>query len=355
MVSPMSAMVKFPHFSTIGAATLAVPIRYGLAHRIPTDEIEELVGFPIDPILSGKGRYASHLGPVLMNRVAQDFGDRCPTLDLGNLSPFSLFNGIERLVALSRSGKHALELFERYFASFHNGMSIDLERSGSFVRMSFGFDQLEPDGGSCNEIALMVFARLMRSVLGEFGLPTEVFLGYDTKGYVAEYENAYVARVNTNDTDRRFGFVFRHSDMETLNPSHDHNLLEHAERGARRRLEAISREEPSEQLIRLQLAAEVCVKNQNFKIEDIASTAGMTVRTAQRVARSSDTSLQRTMDDARLARVRDAVRDEPRISAEGLATIAGYSDERSLRRALQRWNSMTLRELRATTGSLQTS
>ncbi|MEM9085084.1 MAG: AraC family transcriptional regulator ligand-binding domain-containing protein [Pseudomonadota bacterium] len=350
----MSAIVNLAHLSTIGAATLAVPIRYGLAHSISTDEIEELVGLPIDPILAGKGRYPSHLGPVLMNRVAQDFGDRCPTLDLGNLSPFSLFNGIERLVALSRSGRHALELFERYFTSFHSGMSIDLEKSNSFMRISFGFHQIEPDGGSCNEIALMVFARLMRSVLGEFGLPTEVFLGYDSKGYVSEYEDAYVARVNTNDSDRRFGFVFRHSDMEALNPSHDHDLLEHAERRARSLLATIREKEPSEQLVRLQLAAEACVKRQHFKIEDIASMAGMTVRTAQRVARSSDTSLQRTMDNARLARVRDAVRDEPHISAEGLAIIAGYSDERSFRRALLRWNSMTLRELRATTASHQT-
>lgn len=343
----MSATAKMSDHSTIGAATLAVPISYGLINNIPSEELERLIGFPIDIVLSGRRRFSSELGPIVMSRVVRDSGGRSPTLDLGKSAPFGMFNGIERLIGLSRSGIHALQLLEQYFPSFHSRMSFDLDMSVSFIRISFGHHDIEVDSGSCNEIALTVFARMMRGILGNYGLPTEAFIGYDPKGYVSDYEYAYAAPVKFNDTNRRFGFVFRRADMQAANPSHDQSLLEYAEKRSRNLLETIRRQGPSSEFVTLQVAAEICVKSQKFKIENIASQAGISVRTAQRVARANDTSLQKILDDARLTRVMNAVKDEPGMAAERLAVIAGCSDERSLRRALLRWNSMTLRDLRA--------
>lgn len=333
--------------STIGSATLAIPMQYGLMHKIPKDEMEDLIGVPFEGVLKGQRRVSSLLGPILMNRIVQDCGSRCPTLDLGQAAPFGLFNGIEQLVFLARTGTHALRLFEQYFAIFHSTMVVDLDTSASRVRLSFGHPIHEEDYGSCNEIALTVFARLMRAILGDFGRPTEAFIGYNPKGKIASYHSAYGARVGVSDVDRRFGFVFRRSDIEATNPSHDELLLGYAENRARDLLNNIRAEAVSSQLLRLQFAAKFCVRNQKFKIEHMTSMLGMTVRTAQRIAQSNNTTLQKIMDDARLTRIVEVVTYEPAISAEKLAVIAGCSDERSFRRTLLRWNAMTLRDFRA--------
>ncbi|MEM1050479.1 MAG: AraC family transcriptional regulator ligand-binding domain-containing protein [Pseudomonadota bacterium] len=340
--------------STIGAATLAVPVQYGLAHNIPKDEIEDLIGVPIEGVFRGAGRVSSHLGPMLMNRIVQDCDNRIPTLDLGQAAPFGLFNGIEHLVLLAQTGTHALQLFEKYFPIFHNAMAVDLDTSASFMRISFGSPIFEQDYGSCNEIALTVFVRLMRAILGDFGRPTEAFIGYEPKGQIAHYQRAYGASVEVRDSEHHFGLVFRRSDVQATNPSHDKMLLAHAEDRALHILENIRAEASSSQLLRLEFAAKVCVRNQKFKIEHITSMLGMTARTAQRVAQANNTSLQKIMDDARFARVVEIVTYEPKISAENLAIIAGCSDERSFRRTLLRWNAMTLRDFRASVAAGRT-
>lgn len=342
----MPALASNVPIKTISAATLAVPIRFALAQRIPRDEIEETVGLPIKKILSGNERVHSSSGPQILNRLVAENKQRAPSLALGEVSPFSLFNGLERLALMAPSGEKALHLFETYFKVFHSAMTVETEQSRTHFSFSFGALDDELDHGSCNEIALLVFIRLMRGVFGRHGAPIEVFTGYDPKGALSEYRSAFGSEVHFNTDRRRFGAVFKRADLEWANPGHDAFLLSQAEAKIKATLAASNVRSQPTALDVLKAAATQCAETQRFSVEDIARQAGMSIRSAQRVAKQHDTSLMKLLDAERLGLLIATVKDDPGLSAYDLAVSVGLSDERSLRRSLMRMNNMSIRDLR---------
>ncbi|MEO1460037.1 MAG: helix-turn-helix domain-containing protein, partial [Pseudomonadota bacterium] len=72
----------------------------------------------------------------------------------------------------------------------------------------------------------------------------------------------------------------------------------------------------------------------------VVGRAGLSLRTAQRLAAQQNTNLQAMIDAARAANAKAFLAD-PAISIETMAALLGYSDDRAFRRAFKRWTGAT--------------
>ncbi|MGD1954414.1 MAG: AraC family transcriptional regulator ligand-binding domain-containing protein [Sphingomonadales bacterium] len=342
----MTSMDQAPLNTHISAVTLAMGVRFALSQDMPIDQVEDAIGCSVQSVFGTTKSFPAHSGAQLLRSLCERDSDTVSSIDFGNIAPFSLFQGLETLVLHSACGADALRRVETYFPIFQYSFDARLETSERHLCFSFGNQSSHQDYDNCCEATLTVFIRLMRGVFGKHGTPVEVLIGRQPRGDASAYRKAFGAPVRFQTPDRRFGAVFKRSDMEWVNPSHDPILLSHAEMKAKQALDAAVASAAAAKLDQLRAGAARCMRQREFRIEHLAKQAGMSVRSAQRVANTHGTSLSQIMDCARYQLLTETVQEDPSVSAQDLAARIGYSDDRALRRALLRMEDISLRELR---------
>ncbi len=83
----------------------------------------------------------------------------------------------------------------------------------------------------------------------------------------------------------------------------------------------------------------------SITMDAIAQRLGMTERTLRRRLEREDTRFADIVDDVRKRLTLQYVQTS-RMSADDIATRAGFSDTTNLRRAVKRWTGRTIGELR---------
>ncbi|MEM8716246.1 MAG: helix-turn-helix domain-containing protein, partial [Cyanobacteria bacterium P01_G01_bin.4] len=82
-----------------------------------------------------------------------------------------------------------------------------------------------------------------------------------------------------------------------------------------------------------------------YEVTAAAAAANLSLRTAQRLAKQHGTSLQKLIDEIRLANAKNFLRN-PEITIETVAQLIGYTDARAFRRAFKRWTGLSLKDYR---------
>ncbi|MEO1182763.1 MAG: helix-turn-helix transcriptional regulator, partial [Cyanobacteria bacterium J06636_28] len=82
-----------------------------------------------------------------------------------------------------------------------------------------------------------------------------------------------------------------------------------------------------------------------YGVAAAAAAANLSLRTAQRLAMQHGTSLQKLIDEIRLANAKKNL-GSPEITIETVAQLLGYANARAFRRAFNRWTGLSPKEYR---------
>ncbi|MEL6339859.1 MAG: AraC family transcriptional regulator ligand-binding domain-containing protein [Myxococcota bacterium] len=337
--------VSFERVGTVGLDPIRALVDYALTQGMRRDRIENVIGMELEQ-MDGMNQLPAIAGPLLFRQILDAGLGSAPAIELGRSAPFSVLGGLERSLLLAPNGRQALRALALNFPVFHDRLVPEFDESARFTYFSFRYIGDEQDNGCCNEVVLAVLVRLMRSVFGEHGEPYEMRVRYTRNGERAAYDDFFGSRVSFRSSDESFGLVFRNSDMAWRQRGHDSEVFRFAmdrlSRVADRRRSANSLTD----YLELVNASNMCVADGAYSVAALAAKAGLSVRTAQRLAKRNKTSLARILESARLRIVREELFRHPGTGAEVLTRLSGFSDSRALRRALKNWTGQTLSELR---------
>ncbi|MEM7504724.1 MAG: AraC family transcriptional regulator ligand-binding domain-containing protein [Pseudomonadota bacterium] len=319
--------------------------RFAVDSGLGRDRVENLIGVSFDDV-SPDLTLPAAVGPDLFRLLLTEGTSDLPALEIAQSAPFSFFGGLERAILLAPTGQEALRSMAENFAVFHDSLETTFEESSNFTYFSFRAPVEERDNGCCNEVVLGVLMRLMRSVFGQYAKPHEVRIRYDRNGRRSTYENFFAAPLLTRSSDESHGLVFRRADMRWRQPGYDRQVFELSE--ARLAKLALDRRRITSNgdYHELTNASNLCVGKGLFGVASVAAKAGLSERKAQRVAQSHGTTVGKLIEHARLRLLREQLWRDAGANADDLSRLVGFSDSRSLRRAVKAWTGKSLREIR---------
>ncbi|MEM9898501.1 MAG: helix-turn-helix domain-containing protein, partial [Pseudomonadota bacterium] len=229
---------------------------------------------------------------------------------------------------------------------FHNGLSANYKETGRIAVFSFSDRFANLHRGGPNEIVLLILARLMRAAFGRYGTPIEVWSSSEANAPESVYRHYFKAPLKFATNDGAFRLVFRKSDMSWRSPAYDADLAKLATQQLNERFDA-HKAQSKTQIDLLRSAAQRAVLQGRFRVEHVAREAGMSVRSAQRLAMDSETTISTLINSARFLLLEELLSQNRRTPASELARRAGYGDERALRRAILKSAGVTLSEFRS--------
>ncbi|MEM9286579.1 MAG: AraC family transcriptional regulator ligand-binding domain-containing protein [Pseudomonadota bacterium] len=311
---------------------------YALSRGISMQELEEGVGPDVVNVFDPGARVSDQVGP----RFWQFLDERLPgepcSLRVAQGAPFTFFGGLAEGAQFAEDFRAALTLlFEnrRILADRLDGGIV--ERGDEVYLLHYHpLDHLD-NGRSC-EFAFGMGTRLLRDILATEVNPVRVEFAHSANGPIKDYEELFQAPVHF--MMERTSLVYRAEDMATEVKHANVELFAFVRAHFRRELQRLGGAGAPEALSDLRQAIIENAARGTFDAEAIAATAGMGLRSAQRLAAHHNTSVSTMIDEIRATSAKELLRD----TDSGIDTISmtlGYSDSRAFRRAFKRWTGFT--------------
>jgi AraC-like DNA-binding protein len=271
-------------------------------------------------------------------------GDEALGLHLGERTAPFMFGTAGALSSQCHTLREACQLLSAYFGLLSDTPGPSLDEEGGSAFLQFPFIRSTPRVDRLRtELALSAFLACGRALLGRPDMRVdEVWFEHERPSYADEYtrifgEGVYFGRAKT-------GFVLSSELLDTPGIHRDPELFRLLRAEADRMLEA-TRGGPMAERVR----ALVSYSNDPRRpgMTEVARSLGISVRTLRRRLEEEGRSFRDVVDDAQRDRALRLLRDRT-LTAADVADRAGFSDVSALYRAVKRWTSLTVKQVRST-------
>ncbi|MEL6195817.1 MAG: AraC family transcriptional regulator ligand-binding domain-containing protein [Myxococcota bacterium] len=315
---------------------------FALSRGFSFDEVVEATGLSAAELLNPQGTVPAAaligLSLTLHARLKDVFLPLAQAVELG---PSAMSILLPSLRTAPTAGD-ALRFLEMNSSHFGTGFELRLESTPTRTAWVMSHPKDPLDGGIGNESGAMTIMAMLRSLAKTPFSPSEIHFPYAAKAPAREYRNFFDAPIAFEKSVSQTTIVFDREALET--PLQDADPVYYGAVLARAGLEKGIKPVPPLERLRNSMVA--CAREGRFGLEAAARHAGMSVRTAQRVAARSGTSPSRMLDEVRAGTMRGMLLRDPDLPMAVLAERLDYSDERSLRRAFKRLTGQSPREYR---------
>ncbi|MEO0460819.1 MAG: AraC family transcriptional regulator ligand-binding domain-containing protein [Myxococcota bacterium] len=306
------------------------------------DEVVEATGLEaaelVDP--TGLAPASSHIKLVLT--IQEKLSDSFVPLEIAKTFGLSVFAALLPALRTAPTMSDAFRFLATKASHFGTGFEFRLDSTPTRTAWIMSHPSDAFDHGIGNESGTMSILMMMRSLAKRHLAPAEVCFPYAAKARRSAYRAFFGAPISFEKRCEQTEIVFRRDDLETPLPGADHAYFD----AVLRRTAPSKDEKPLPPVERLRRAMLACARDSRFGLEAAASKAGMSVRTAQRIAASSGTSPSKMLDTVRAETLRGILLRDPDLPLSVLAERLDYSDERSLRRAFKRLTGHSPRDYR---------
>ncbi|MEO1041084.1 MAG: AraC family transcriptional regulator ligand-binding domain-containing protein [Pseudomonadota bacterium] len=324
-----------PRAIATGAMMIAA---YALSRGVSMQELEENVGPEAVQVFDPGARVREELGPRFWRYLSERLPDEPASLRVAKSAPFTFFGGLAEGVQFADDFRSALNLlFEnrRILADRLDGGIIEL---GEEVHLLHHHPLDSFDGGRSCEFAFGMGARLLRDILATEINPIRIEFTHAPNALVKEYEELFQAPVLFEC--EQTAMIYRATDMSAAIKHANVELFAFVRTHFRRELERLGGAGVPEALTELRQAILENAARGTFEAAAIAATAGMSLRTAQRLAAHHGTSVSAMIDEVRATSARELLK-ETDTDIETISAMLSYSDSRAFRRAFKRWTGFT--------------
>ncbi|MEM7308114.1 MAG: AraC family transcriptional regulator ligand-binding domain-containing protein [Planctomycetota bacterium] len=324
--------------STALASIAAISAAFALRRGMTMEEVEEHSGVPGLDLVRPDVRVPDRAVASLWRALGDAEPEAVVALELARAAPLSILGGLAHGAQFAANLGEALGLLVANRAVLAERLSARLEPAGADVAVLVSHPLDELDGGRLNELALGLIWRYVGEVAAEPIRPVRVEFSRERHGPGPAYADFFDCEVRFRSS--RNALVFRADDLRTKTSQASLELFALVEEHFRRVRERLEHESVPQDLAPLHRAVAECAARGDFDALTVAAAAGMSLRTAQRIARAGETSLSALIRTRRIELARELLLD-PRASVAGVARLVGYAEERSFRRAFADWTGQT--------------
>ncbi|MEM1453244.1 MAG: AraC family transcriptional regulator ligand-binding domain-containing protein [Planctomycetota bacterium] len=320
--------------ATIAAITSAFALRRGMS----LEDIERCAGLTGRELADPHARVPDRAIAGLWRALSESEPDDALTIELVRSAPLAVLGGLAHGALFAASVEEALRLLVENRSVLAERVHISLERSGDLVAVEMSHPLDDLDGGRMNEIGLGLIWRFVREVAAGPVDLIGVEFSRAPQGPKSTYQEFFNRSVEFNG--RRNALVFEAEALQTRTSQASLDLFAFVLEYFQDLRARIERRSASDELGRLQRAVADCAVRGEFDTQSVAASAGVSLRTAQRIAAARGTSLTELIRSKRIEIARELLQDG-RLSIEAVAELVGYAEERSFRRAYEGWTGQT--------------
>ncbi|MEL6365547.1 MAG: AraC family transcriptional regulator ligand-binding domain-containing protein [Pseudomonadota bacterium] len=322
---------------------MSATLPFALSLGLKLEDLTRELGMSARDLFSVETRLPDDLPPRLWRLMERQRPDEALPIQMARGAPISAMGDLARAAQYAENIRAALKLFvdHQILLADRADFSLSVEGDTAVLALAHPLDYM--DEGMTSHAGLGLFRRLFVEILEVELELVGVDISYACKGSLEEYETYFSAPVRQRTGRNALVFPAEH-----LSKPVEHacaSLFLYAEEHFRQMALRIVERGAPEDLSRLQNAVLENAALGRFDLMSVASSAGLSLRSAQRLAARYETSLLRMIDDVRADMAKDLL-IKPDATNESVGSIVGYSDGRAFRRAFKRWTGLSPSQFR---------
>lgn len=318
-------------------------ITYAISQGITFEEITQAINASDLDYANQDARLPDAAIGTLMNVLVNKFPDRPISMEVAQCAPFSIFGGLVQGALFSTNLEAVLNWFIENTSIIADLSAASLERKDSEAALVLSHPCEFIDEGYTMEAMMGITWRLIDTiVIPEAPLQRVEFA--NTKIVPLQpYEQFFQAPVlfQANRNALVFALDILDRPVHSANPQM-FELVKQQFVDLRQKLHKTSYPEALAPLRRSIMDNAV---QGEYGAAAAAAATNLSLRTAQRLATQHGTSLQKLIEEIRLANAKNFL-SNPELNIDTVAQLIGYADVRAFRRAFKRWTGLSPKEYR---------
>ncbi|MEK8018759.1 MAG: helix-turn-helix domain-containing protein [Candidatus Parabeggiatoa sp.] len=303
---------------------------------VPIERITKATGLSPTALMDPDTRIPDEFILKVFRLLAKAQPGKNLSLQLTRIVPFTFLGSPWRLLSMAPDMHTMQELLVQNSDLLADKLEIESNDTPTerILRLYHPFDEI--DEGMGGEVCIGLGARITRECFGDEVL-ARVQFRHAARNPVSVYEDFFKVPV-TFQADFN-ALVSHHKEPDWPNKKARIETRESLEW----QLACLRQELGMENTDELADIREAIVHNAtkgDYTVFRLAQRMGMSLRSLQRRISASGSSARALLDEARYAKALSLLANE-RISIEKVASQLGFSDERSFRKAFQRWSQKT--------------
>jgi len=311
-------------------------------------DIEDATGLHGPALADPEARLPDEIVPRLWRTlVARAPDDVTITLEAARGAPFSALGGLAHGAQFASNLREALGFIVQNQRILGDRLELRLVERPEETVLNGHHPTDKIDQGRTAEVGIALTVRLIRELLRIRRAPSRIEFAHRPLGAVENYEAFFKTPVMFGSAENAIAFPAEVMSKPVCGQNAE--LFAFVETHFRMVLDRLVAEAPSPAVVRLRQAIMAGASRGDYNATTVAQRAGLSLRSAQRIAATIDTTLQAMLDEARASNAK-ALLNDPTISIATIGTLVGYSDDRAFRRAFKRWTGTSPSQFRRQSG-----
>ncbi|MEM9169935.1 MAG: AraC family transcriptional regulator ligand-binding domain-containing protein [Pseudomonadota bacterium] len=332
--------------ATVSGSLFTSTVQFAAGRGLSLDRIADVTGVDAGRLSLGWATFPDAALRRLWKELAAGSKDEAISLSMGAATPMSILGPLAFAASFAPDVRSALRAFVAHSREIASGLEMHLDETANHACFTRRHPNGQDDGGCTSNMMSAVFLKLLREFTGATMAVRRVTLMGERTGSAGDHQDYFGGDVQWSDDEPSTSFYFDRAMLDTPLVGADGA----AYRAGLSFLDAMDNvaddAAPDARMASLLSAVEACCRRGRFDVRSIAQESGLSVRTAQRLAKANGAGLYELIDHARLNIAFELMTGDQTISLTEIAEICGYSDERSFRRAFKRWTGQSPGKLR---------
>lgn len=334
-------MTRATHHRNVIATTVA----FALSRGMSLEEIEAAIGHDRSVLSEPEARLDDRIPHRLwaaLNRRGAEHD--APCIEAARGSTFLALCGLAEGVQFAPTLREALAFMTDHRAHLADRLEVRTVEEARGLRLIALHPNDAMDEGRMAEVGMALLVRLVREILGFRQGVIEAEFGFAPLGPPEAYHAFYRCPV-VFETGRS-SLLIDGAALDRPTQAAQPAMFEMVEHQFALSLERLRRSRPDPGLVRLREAAAEAAASGDFRAASVWERAGMSERTAQRIASAGGATVGALVAETRRTTA-ETLLTEGSMSIEAIATLIGFSDDRAFRRAFRRWTGSSPSQFRA--------
>lgn len=324
-------MTRHTNHRNVTATTIA----FALSRGMSMEEIEDAIGYDRavlgDPEVRLDDRIPHRVWAALSRRGSPK---DAPCIEAARGATFLALCGLAEGVQFAPTLRDAVVFLAENAVHVADRLDIALVEEPRGLRLTAAHPNDALDDGRVAEVGTALVVRLIREILGFPHAVIEVEIGYGPLGPPQAY--AAFFRCPVGFGAGRTSVLIDRDALGRPNKAAQPTLFELVEHQFALSIQRLRGDRPHPVLLKLKQAAAEAAAGGDYRVASVCERAGMSERTAQRIAAAGGTTVGALIAENRRAAA-ETLLLESSMSIDAIAALVGFSDDRAFRRAFRRW------------------
>lgn len=189
-------------------------------------------------------------------------------------------------------------------------------------------------------VQFMQAARAMntRWMTARYDVPADAYFFFPRPKNVDVYKKVFGGKLFFDQPVNKLVVLASHLQLPIVTGSQDQRWLKAAEKEAQSVLKQLTSETALQQQIKKSLLGKLAIGRAS--LEEVAKEMQLNPRTLQRRLEAEDQSFRQILDEVRLVRAQNYLRD-PKLSLAEIAFLLGYAEQSAFQYAFKQWTGQT--------------